>query len=130
VDRRESELTPEEVAYTAGLLDGEGCIQLKPYAKRNAHGLEVEIAQKRPAVLEWVEYRFGGYVGHWKRVSTWRIYGEKALNFLQQVHPYLIVKHAECELVLNWWAGRTRYGRFNAKRDSCFASQLKGLRAD
>jgi hypothetical protein len=87
----------EVLAYTAGLFDGEGCVTRGGY--KDHRYVLVSISQDSMDVLYWIQAHWGGNVtnsGH----GQWKMQGQKAWDFLQEILPYLIVKRAHAELVL------------------------------
>lgn len=104
-------LTPEQAAYIAGFLDGEGTIGVKrpckgmPYCK-----VYITISQKTPEVLRWIKKVTGlGYVREVRqkrpiagdgRMWLWYTNGrETTIAFLKQVKPYSIVKRKRIQIV-------------------------------
>lgn len=99
----------EKLAYTAGLIDGEGTISC--YEVKNGQGRpflrpEVAVAQgeKQIEVLHWLEQNYGGRVhlqaprylwGGFHRVGYWRLNGTKAVELVSKLYPYLIVKREQ-----------------------------------
>jgi len=98
---------PEELAYLAGVIDGEGHVmarRVKP--GRVDFGLVLCMADI--PILEWVHERFGGsYSGAWINEKTksrprkmWHLSRAADLAFLiPQLAPYLVLKRREAEIV-------------------------------
>lgn len=103
------DITPsvELMAYTAGLLDGEGSIQIN--GTRNGQGatywgLTVQITNVGDGFLEEVRARWGevGSVTYstsrgsreGRRICNWRLYSAQADWFLRWVQPYVVLKRA------------------------------------
>jgi len=111
-------MTPETLAYTAGLIDGEGNIGvqgIKPagHHKRPNHYLVVRISMCDLPIIEWLHDTFGGFVttrtNHPSRQNNnrrpqwaWAIYSSDAQIFLEQVLPYLQVKRRQAELAIEF----------------------------
>ena len=120
-----------ELAYLAGILDGEGTItisrqprmkQLRPYFCPR-----VTIVNTWEPLLSWILNRFP--VGHsgikryapstggTKTVYLWSVENRAMRPLLRELLPYLIVKRRQAELVLQWtqpsdtWRGRRPDGR-------------------
>lgn len=88
----------EEMAYYAGILDGEGCIS---YYK----SLSVAVEGLYPKTLIDMHTVFGGSVseikrGNKRRYYRWRIYGKEAARCLEMLLPYLREKKEQAELGL------------------------------
>ena len=105
-------------AYAAGMLDGEGCIYISP-GVTHQHQLSVVFAQVEPESLEFLSYEYGGRVRPGKVTSAgratyqWHLTGKDAINFLADVHPYLIIKQQQADVAMRWptWKGWGSGGR-------------------
>ena len=101
------------IAYAAGLLDGEGYIGVRPYTSGRSYNggnftPAVTIANTNFEVMEWLVKNFGGHVNGWsnkktgqRRVYHWVI-GSLAdiTTFLTLVKPFVIIKREQLELML------------------------------
>jgi hypothetical protein len=100
-------LTPEETAYIAGIIDGEGHIEIglgkKTVSKQTRHAVSVVISNTDFELLAWLTQRLpGSYIRqrvytkgkpHWKPAWTLRLHRRGSVkSLLTQVLPYLIVK--------------------------------------
>lgn len=102
--------TETEVAYVAGLFDGEGCVSIHFKTEtRNGkgyHQMHVRISNTHEGVLLWVQERFGGNLynslpggkgGH--RPGFVLQWSNKSISpFLELLLPYLIVKREAAEI--------------------------------
>lgn len=92
-----------ELAYLAGLIDGEGHFY-KPMAK-NGRGeayasprvLFVQSEQNHGKELcEWAKHIWGGNVSHTKTgLYRWQLQGRAAVALAKELQPYLIVKREQ-----------------------------------
>jgi hypothetical protein len=111
-----------ELAYAAGLFDGEGSISLVRQNNNRSHSPQVAVASNDYEVLAWFQKRFGGHiVTKQPRKSThsvsydWRLTDRRALAFLQMIRPYLVIerKIRRIDLLLNEYIACTpRNGRY------------------
>jgi len=111
-----------ELAYAAGLFDGEGSISLVRQKNNRSHSPQVAVASNDYEVLEWFQKRFGGsIVTKQPRMPThsvsydWRLTDRRALTFLQLIRPYLVIerKIQRIDLLLNDYIACTpRNGRY------------------
>ena len=111
-----------ELAYAAGLFDGEGSISLVRQKNNRSHSPQVAVASNDYEVLEWFQKRFGGsIVTKQPRMPThsvsydWRLTDRRALTFLQLIRPYLVIerKIRRIDLLLNDYITCTpRNGRY------------------
>ena len=103
----------EELAYLAGIFDGEGCIQLS----RNANGrsrfpvgnvsLKIQVCNNDKRLLEvFTEAGFAGKVQKrtikkgYKQSYYWICNGKNAAELLHSLLPYLVSKKSQAEAVL------------------------------
>src|ERR1043166_1748581 len=135
-----------ELAYIAGLFDGEGCICIF-HRKRplrsglNAYQLCVSVNLTHRPTVARLQSLFGGSLINkvyqnpkWKKAWTWGIGGIRAGAFLAVLEPYLTIKKAEANAGILFaetvtWANRARYVSPEAQhlRELCYlsAKQLK-----
>ena len=65
----------------------------------------MEITSVYPFILRIFELRFGGSVRQRnidspRAIYRWRLSGEKAINCMKQLHPYLVEKQVQVSLIL------------------------------
>lgn len=111
-----------ELAYAAGLFDGEGSISLVRQNSNRSHSPQVSVASNDCEVLGWLQKRFGGSIGTKQpREPThsisydWRLTDRRALAFLTLIRPYLVIerKIRRVDLLLNDYITCTpRNGRY------------------
>ena len=99
-----------DLAYIAGLFDGEGCIRInKNSAKHNYYTMHVMVNMSWQWMPEFLRCCFGGavhkrkmdkYYPNAKDQWCWLINGQEAVEFLTSVMPYLKLKRAEAELAI------------------------------
>lgn len=100
-----------ELAYAAGVIDGEGTIGIatvKPRGRRKSPSFRgyVSMAQTDIRLCIWMQERFGGRIFSYparkpgqKGIHHWRIGGPTILDFLSDVRPYLVLKGEQADLV-------------------------------
>lgn len=106
-------------AYAAGLFDGEGCIQITRVGKAHGadkkyHRLSCSISSTNRQVLDWMMIHYGGRVGNhrrptnpkWRPSWRWMIADAGAEEFLRTALPFLIIKHAEALVAIEFRAIR------------------------
>lgn len=100
---------PLDLAYAAGIVDGEGYIGIT-VNKRSIH-CKVMVGMTDPEVPAWLMETFGGGLSFYPPRSSggakrglhqWRVTGAKAEEFCRLLRPYLKVKHRQAELVLRF----------------------------
>lgn len=102
-------LTPEQAAYIAGFLDGEGSVIL--YMRRDTVALRVTFANTNRHVLEWIQEHIsvGNIIGKPRRIGSNHKVGfmllinsDSALTLLTQVLPYLIIKREQAQIAIDF----------------------------
>jgi len=94
-----------ELAYLAGLFDGEGCIHIaKPKTTSGySYSLTISIHQKHSETVKKVHHCFGGNFNECKNGTyTWQCQGAEAGNVLRLVLPFLIEKKEQAELGIDF----------------------------
>ena len=103
--------TLEELAYLAGIIDGEGCISLSTgkTSRRIRHSTQVFIGNTDERLIHWLHQRFGGSIGVRQRQNAshkplwyWLVSGAAIEPILRATLPYLRLKHAQACLVLEY----------------------------
>ncbi len=102
--------TEAELAYAAGLLDGEGCVTIvrrcgransEGKRKNRYHELIVELANTDRRMIDWLYERWGGTISydtgrsgnvHAKPIWHWILTAGRAALFLKDVAPFLVIK--------------------------------------
>ena len=102
-----------ELAYAAGIIDGEGCIHISKTQhvrdKRLTMNLHVPVSMPDKCVIAWLGEMFGGDVsmasrdklGH-SNAWIWRATDRAAERVLLQVLPYLRAKKTQAEVGLQF----------------------------
>jgi len=116
------QLKSEQLAYAAGLIDGEGCLTIsvrRPEGRRKAvhHCVRLSIGMTHLPVLRRLRSWFGGQISPVKKQKTfhkqaheWRLWSNQALDCIEQLLPYLVVKRAEARVFLQYKKWRRRRG--------------------
>lgn len=104
--------------YMAGLIDGEGCIDMQVHRVAGRDGLyprprlRVYLAQNAGGILlENMKNNFGGTIctrernkvnSNWQDVSCWQIEGKRMRALLQNIVNHLIIKKEQAKFAI-WW---------------------------
>lgn len=109
--------TTNDLAYLAGIIDGEGCISIsKRFNKdRTAYKnfvIKLIITNTDLKLIEWLVKNFG-FSSIRRMVSkkypnskvcyNCNIQSNYVIDLLKQVYPYLIIKKAKAELIIKKW---------------------------
>ena len=113
------------VAYIAGLFDGEGCVSYKQYMRKRSHNkkayptwqIRLEMAMTDKSILVWVcevlkvgtvtekKYKTA-YTGGWKKQWRWRCSHRDAYYVSCLLFPYAHVKLAGIQKIISHYAKR------------------------
>lgn len=128
-------------AYAAGLLDGEGSIQINPSkgaGSKRYWCLTVQVASNNKDVLEWLQEQFrSGSITSWKskhstqgKVShNWRLYSQEAVAFLKSVKKFMRMKDGQAEIALEFAKLKGKLGsRLTPEVTSLRSSLAKDIR--
>ena len=102
-----------KLAYTAGLLDGEGTIYLR-IVDGGTLVLRLTIVNTNELLMQWLQLNFGGNVTRsrsdknpkHKDLWAWGFSGNAAVDFLKSILPYLVIKKAQAQLGVEAWDNR------------------------
>lgn len=98
-----------DLAYIAGFFDGEGCVTSRKQPKQKYHYVKVNISQKDPAILLWIQEFYGGRIRaqHRKRPDrVWTTHQlvlsgkDKVERFLRDVLPLTRGKSTQITVAL------------------------------
>lgn len=108
----------EKLAYFAGLLDGEGNIQVQKL--KTQYTARITIANTDKEMIDWLKNNFEGYTyvqkrGHrnpkWKTCYFWiRIISGKAEQFIKDLIPYSITKKERLNMLLEFLSTKSTNG--------------------
>ena len=110
-----------DLAYYAGLFDGEGCVTLHPTQissskQRQTYFLSVHLTSVNKEVILELQTSFGGYSityeggGNRNTAYRWVVVRNTAFLFLNSVLPYLRLKKHRVELALIFHTHKKRGG--------------------
>jgi hypothetical protein len=106
-----------QIAYLAGIIDGEGCIYIG-YGKHGKYGsgyqwLSVmQVTNCEENLIIWLENTFGGVKAKHSRwtskkafyrpIYQWNVTGKMLDYLLPLIHPYLVIKKKHCEIMMQY----------------------------
>jgi len=109
--------TIAELAYLAGIVDGEGCFYIG-HTKQGKYGSGyqwhsmLKITSCDECLIVWLENTFGGSKDsryRWtskkafcRPVFNWQATGEMLDYILPNIFPYLIIKKPQCEIMATY----------------------------
>lgn len=111
-----------DLAYFAGIFDGEGCISIKSTRTKYgqgkisySHSLEVSVGNTNEWLCRQLCFSFGGSVNSQKStgkpVWRWHIAAVKAKTFLIDILPYLKLKRPQAEIAIQFQKSKYMRGK-------------------
>lgn len=106
-----------DLAWSAGIFEGEGSIMISKLGKRSLGALLVSVTNTDMEMITELQKLFGGRIsglrtsgGNRKDYRRWRIAAVQAATFLQSILPYLRTKkyRDRCELALQFQRQKLR----------------------
>lgn len=100
-----------DLAFAAGLLEGEGCVSINTPTKRNIGTLVVSVTNTNVELLDWLNLRWPGSVGtastsrpDQRPAARWTTASRKALAFLDDIAPFAVTwRMQERIATARWW---------------------------
>lgn len=121
-----------DLAYTAGIIDGEGCIHIRKQWDKRYKGcykytMMVSLASTDEWLPRWLQLAWGGSVRlndrskdnpKWKSAYQWQVASRIALLFLEAISPYLIIKKPQAEIAISFQKRQKVGGRRTPEEQS------------
>lgn len=110
-----TEYTIAQLAYLAGIIDGEGCIYIGNFSSNKKTGTKnyqtmMEVTNTEKGLIDWLFNNFGGRVSMYtakqtpansrKPVYRWIVSGELLTHLCPRILPYLTIKIRQCEIMI------------------------------
>ena len=104
-----------DLAYIAGIIDGEGYIfaPCYKYGDKQHYGVTVGLEMADEIIPRWIQSCFGGKVYRreyqntkFKPIFIWHCPRSVAEHFLHSIYPYLILKKPHAEVAFRIWASK------------------------
>jgi hypothetical protein len=108
------------LAYTAGIIDGEGSIYInnQKWKERLCLALRVSVVNTNEWLIQWFKMQYGGHIsskyhGHerFKVAWVWELSGGKASDFLKLIIPYLQIKKPQAEIAIRFQKSKGPMGQ-------------------
>lgn len=94
-----AEVPAFELAWAAGLFEGEGTVRINPRTRRNAYHLVASVANTDREVIDFFHRRWGGTVRFASNAGTrrrdayyWTVAARMAATFLHDIRPYVVTE--------------------------------------
>lgn len=93
-------------AYVAGLIDGEGSLEIRKRDNRK-YEARIRVCLTHKELITWLQNSFGGWISkrefnndNWNDAYSWCIKGnKKVLPFIEKIYPYLKIKKKHAEVI-------------------------------
>lgn len=114
-DYTRKEYTLAQVAYTAGIMDGEGTFYIGNYSGNRKNGDKhyqtlIAVATTDKSLMVWLFNIFGGGFREYtpkqmaknsrKQVYRWQATSNRMLHICELILPYLIIKRRQAEIMI------------------------------
>lgn len=107
--------TVAQLAYLAGIIDGEGCFVIGCYAFSKKTGVPhfhttIQITSTDKVLIEWLVDNFGGKLSTYtsKQMASncrrvpyrWVIFSDRVKHLSESILPYLIIKKDQAQIMI------------------------------
>ena len=116
--------TDLQLAYAAGIIDGEGCIRFYSFRQHRRLGLSwnlsLSVTNTDPRLMSWLMETLGTgkvvnkrMLGRKRPCYQWQVSARQAEAVLRAIRPYLVIKADQADIGL---ASRALVGRQQGRR--------------
>ena len=105
-----------QLAYFAGILDGEGCFYISRITRQNQvthrspeYLAKLYVVSTDKELINWLSEIFEGYTferkggkSHWRRKYEWGASAKTAIEITKAVFPYLVIKQEHAGVFLRF----------------------------
>lgn len=111
------EIKKTDLAYVAGLFDGEGSVSIVKGTKANNYHLQISLGSTDEWICQSLKMMFGGSVSLKNKASEhihacwqWSMGSRQAYNMLLLILPYLHIKRPQVEIAIKFQEAKTGRG--------------------
>lgn len=117
-------MTKTNLAYIAGIIDGEGTITLTRHHGNQTPSPEISVANTNLRMIQWLKNTIGAGVIVKKKTYSknhspsyvWTLRSDAALALMKAISPWLLIKDRRAQLILTDYKRLTpRNGRYTKK---------------
>lgn len=109
------EYSSTQIAYLAGIIDGEGSIYIGNFSKNPKTGspyfqTNIQVTNTEKSLIDWIFETFGGLISKrtprqtsknsTKQAWVWTASGERVTHICELILPYLLCKRKQAEIML------------------------------
>ncbi|PIR21429.1 MAG: hypothetical protein COV45_01390 [Deltaproteobacteria bacterium CG11_big_fil_rev_8_21_14_0_20_47_16] len=107
-------MTKTDLAYIAGIIDGEGTITLSRHHSNQTPSPEISVADTSLRLLQHLKKV---YKNHHTPSYVWTLRSNSALALMESILPWLLIKDKRAKLILRDYKRLTpRNGRYTTKQ--------------
>ena len=123
--------TATDIAYIAGIIDGEGCIMIRRDGKHtNSHSVVLYITNSDFGILKFIKERFGGSIYNQGRavnkvIFQYSVGSKKAITLLKAVEKFSFSKKRQIKLACLF---RSMKKGLSLRTKRWFIEKMKGLK--
>jgi hypothetical protein len=119
-------MTPTELAFAAGLIEGEGTVRINKPTRRNRGALLVSCVNTDRELIEFLQTRWPGYCKpatglrpDQRPAFVWTIAARRALEFLDAIAPYVVSERMRERIATaRWWQEiKAKHWRYRVEAD-------------
>lgn len=126
-------MTDTELAYLAGIVDGEGCFFIGLFRTKATKNLlnyhtYIKISNTEKSLIDWVHEKAGATNIQQDRLSRKSLFDRRCYSsqitgttldaLLPKIYPYLIIKRRQCEIMMRMRSTFTPHRRLQKKQIS------------
>jgi hypothetical protein len=120
--------TSEQVAYTAGLIDGDGTVSIRHMAGKHNPKPHFRISSTYWPLMEWLRHTYSGPSVFVERATLrpprlqcygFHVGGLSHLPLYQALLPYMVIKARRMECLIEFCQERLTQGRFDPLSQRC-----------
>ena len=115
LDYVRKEYIATDIAYLAGIIDGEGCIYIGNFSNNPKTGepyyqTAMQVTSTDQPLIDWLVATFGGLfskrtakqhpVNSRKQAYMWTATGDRLTHLCELILPFLKIKNRQCEIML------------------------------
>lgn len=104
----------EDIAYLAGIIDGEGCLTAGTYSKTTAGNPSfqtmLKVSNTEEKLINWLKDTFGGLICNYtpaqtaknsrKQVFMWQVSGDRLLHICELTLPFSVSKKEQLQTMI------------------------------
>jgi hypothetical protein len=109
------DFTVAQLAYMAGIMDGEGTFYIGNYSGNRKNGDKhyqtvIAICSTDQCLIDWLFNTFGGSIRQYtpnqmaknarKQVYRWQATSNRLFHICEEILPYLVIKKRQCEIMI------------------------------